>query len=122
MDNETSKEVDNFIVEQQAKFHYTLAGIHHTKISKKGLTWKNNFTAIRAGAPPFFRMENWCKMTEQCDINLNMMRLCTLNPRLSALEATEGMYSFDATTMAPVGTETMIHVLPSDQSGTIHSI
>ena len=29
-------------------------------------------------------MTNWFKITEQCDITLNMMRTCTLNPNLSA--------------------------------------
>ena len=51
-------------------------------------------------------------MTEQCDITLNMMRPCTLNPKLSAFEAMEGMYSFDATPMAPVGTEILMHRKP----------
>ena len=32
--------------------------------------------------------------------------------KLSAFEAMEGMYSFDATPMAPVGTETLIHLKP----------
>ena len=51
-------------------------------------------------------------MTEQCDITLNMMRPCTLNPLLSAFEAMEGMYSFDATPMAPMGTEMLLHLKP----------
>ena len=53
-------------------------------------------------------MENWCKMTEQCDINLNMMLPCTFNHCLSALEAMEGIYSFGATpeidrSFSPIG-------------------
>ena len=40
------------------------------------------------------------------------MRPCTLNPCISALEAMEGMYYFDATPMSPVGTEMMIHLKP----------
>ena len=39
-----------------------------------------------------------------------MMRQCTLNPCLTAFEEMEVMYSFDATPMAPVGTETAIHL------------
>ena len=41
---------------------------------------KNHFSATRAGTPPSFRMANWCRMTEQCDITFNMMRPCTINP------------------------------------------
>eukprot|EP00804_Cyclotella_cryptica_P004778 CCRYP_004861-RA/>CCRYP_004861-RA protein AED:0.43 eAED:0.43 QI:0/0/0/1/0/0/2/0/114 len=43
------------------------------------------------------------------NITLNIFRLCTTNPRLSTYEAMEGMYSFHATPMAPIGTECMIH-------------
>ena len=39
-----------------------------------------------------------------------MMRPCTINPRISALEAMERMYYFDNTPMAPVGTETTTHL------------
>jgi hypothetical protein len=69
--------------------------------------------AIRAGTPKTHRLSNWCKDLEQVDITLNMMRPCTQNPNLSAYEAMEGMFSFDATPMAPIGTECMIHVKPS---------
>ena len=57
-------------------------------------------------------MANWCRMTEQCNITLNMMRLCTINPKLLAFEAMEGTYLFDATPMAPVGTEILMHLKP----------
>ena len=64
MDNETSKDVENFIEEQQAKVQYTPADIHRTKIAElRCRTWKNHFTDIRARAPPSFRMKNWCKLT-----------------------------------------------------------
>ena len=113
LDNETSCDVETFITEQQARIQYTPADMHRTNIAERCLRiWKNLFTAMRAGAPPSFRMANWCRMTEQCDITLNMMRPCTLNPLLSAFEAMKGMYSFDATPMAPVGTEMLMHLKP----------
>ena len=103
LDNETSQDVETFIAEQQAALQYTPADMHRTNIAERACrTWKNHFTAIRAGTPPSFKMANWCRMLEQADITLNMMRPCTLNPNLSAFEAMEGMYSFDATPMAPV--------------------
>ena len=113
LDNETSRDVEDFIADQGAKHQYTPADIHRTNIAERCVrTWKNHFTATRAGTPPSFRMANWCRMCEQCDITLNMMRPCTTNPKLSAFEAMEGMYSFDATPMAPVGTEILMHIKP----------
>jgi hypothetical protein len=113
LDNETSRDVEDFIAEQQASIQYTPADMHRTNIAERAVrTWKNHFTATRAGTAPSFKMANWCKMTEQTDITLNMMRPCTLNPKLSAFEAMEGMYSFDATPMAPIGTEMLMHLKP----------
>jgi hypothetical protein len=113
LDNETSHDVESFITEQQAKIQYTPADMHRTNLAERAVrTWKNHFAATRAGTPSSFKMTNWCKMLEQCDITLNMMRPCTLNPLLSAFEAMEGMYSFDATPMAPIGTEMLMHLKP----------
>jgi hypothetical protein len=114
LDNETSKDVEDFIVEQNAQYQYTPPDIHRTNIAERMIrTWKNHMCAIRAGTPKTHRLSNWCKDLEQVDITLNMMRPCTQNPNLSAYEAMEGMFSFDATPMAPIGTECMIHVKPS---------
>ena len=113
MENQTSKDVETFIVEQQAKVQYTPADIHRTNIDERCChTWKKHLTAVRAGAPQSFCIENWCRTTEQYDITLKMMQPCTLNPCLSAFESMEGMFYFDATPMAPVGTETIIHLKP----------
>jgi hypothetical protein len=40
---------------------------------------------------------------------LNVMHLCCLNPLLSAHKALEGNFLFDATPMAPLGTEILDH-------------
>eukprot|EP00956_Cyclotella_meneghiniana_P020333 scaffold35676_cov69-Cyclotella_meneghiniana.AAC.2 len=114
LDNETSKDVEDFIAEQNAKLQYTPPDIHRTNIAERMIrTWKNHMCAVRAGTPKTYRLSNWCKDLEQVDITLNMMCPCTQNPNLSAHEAMEGMFSFDATPMAPIGTECMIHVKPS---------
>ena len=114
LDNETSKDVESFIANNNASHQYTPPDMHRTNPAERAIrTWKNHFVAIRAGTPSTYRLSNWCKDLEQTDITLNMMRPCTQNPKLSAHEAMEGMFSFDATPMAPIGTECMVHVKPS---------
>jgi hypothetical protein len=114
LDNETSKDVESFIADNNASHQYTPPDIHRTNPAERAIrTWKNHFVSIRAGTPSTYRLSNWCKDLEQTDITLNMMRPCTQNPKLSAYEALEGMFSFDATPMAPIGTECMVHVKPS---------
>ena len=89
--------------------------MHATWHTSHQSTWKNHFLAIRTGVPKIYRLSNWCKDLEQTDITLNMLRPCTQNPKLSAYEAMEGMFSFDAIPMAPIGIECMIHIKPSRQ-------
>ena len=65
MYNRTSKDLENFIAEQQAKVQYAPADIHRTIIVEWCFyTKKNHFTSVRAGALPHFHMENRCKMTK----------------------------------------------------------
>jgi hypothetical protein len=78
-------------------------------------TWKNHFLAGMAGLPNLFFIANWCRLTTQCDATLNMLRPCRQNPLLSAHKALEGSFSFDATPMAPLGTEVLVHMKYNQQ-------
>eukprot|EP00804_Cyclotella_cryptica_P012986 CCRYP_002317-RA/>CCRYP_002317-RA protein AED:0.32 eAED:0.30 QI:0/0/0/1/1/1/3/0/854 len=104
LDNATSKDVEAFTTKNNPKFHYT-PDMHTNPAERVIRTWKNHFAAIHAGAPSTYRLSNWCKDLEQTDITLKMLLPCTTNPLLSAYEAMEGMFSFDRTPMAPIGTE-----------------
>eukprot|EP00804_Cyclotella_cryptica_P025455 CCRYP_017202-RA/>CCRYP_017202-RA protein AED:0.33 eAED:0.21 QI:0/0/0/1/1/1/3/0/788 len=116
LDNEPSHNVELFMKENNAKLQYTPPDIHRTSPAERSTrTWKYHFVAIRAGPLSTYRLSNWCKDLEQTDIMLNMLRPCTTNLKLSAYKAMEGVYSFDATPMAPIGTECMIHVKPTQR-------
>jgi hypothetical protein len=106
MDNETLHEVEKFIQGQQTRLQYTPPDMHRTNPDERAIhTWKNHFLAGFAGLPKSFPIANWCRLTKQCDATLNMLRPCRQIPLLSAHEALEGSFSFDATPMAPLGTE-----------------
>jgi hypothetical protein len=117
MDNETSHEVKKFIQGQQTRLQYTPPDMHRTNPAERAIrTWKNRFLAGIAGLPKSFPIANWCRLTKQCDTTLNMLRPCCQNPLLSAHEALEGSFSFDATPMAPLGTEVLVHMKPNRRS------
>ena len=69
-----------------------------------------------AGLPKSFPIANWCRLTTQCDTTLNMLRPCCQNSLLLAHEALEGSFSFNATPMAPLGTEVLVHIKPNRRS------
>jgi hypothetical protein len=117
MDNKTLHEVENFIHLQQTHLQYTPPDIHHTNPAEHTIcTWKNHFLAGMAGLPKSFSIANWCQLTTQWDATLNMLRPCCQNPLLLAHEALEGSFSFNATPMAPLGTEVLVHTKPNRRS------
>eukprot|EP00804_Cyclotella_cryptica_P013578 CCRYP_012928-RA/>CCRYP_012928-RA protein AED:0.44 eAED:0.45 QI:0/-1/0/1/-1/1/1/0/191 len=71
LDNETSKDVESFIADNNASHQYTPPDIHRTNPAERAIrTWKNHFVAIRAGTPSTYRLSNWCKDLEQTNITL----------------------------------------------------
>ncbi len=79
-------------------------------------TWKKHLLAGIAGLPKSFLIgTNWCCFTTQCNATLNMLCPCCQNPFILAHEVLEGLFSFDATPMAPLGTEVFVHMKPNQQ-------
>jgi hypothetical protein len=116
LDNKTSKDVKALVTTEQTPIQYTPLDIHCTNPTKFAIpTWKNHVLAGIAGLPKSFPIANWCHLTMQCDASLNMLRPCCTNPLLSAHKALEWSFSFDATPMAPVGTEVLVHMKPNQQ-------
>jgi hypothetical protein len=114
MDKEISKDVEDFIQSQQTTLQYTPLDIHCTNSAEQAIrTWKNHFTAGIASLIKSFPLTNWCRLTNQCDYTINMLCPCCQNPLLSAFEAMEGSYLFDATPMAPPGTKVLVHLKPT---------
>ena len=113
IDNETSNDVEDFIAKKQALVQYSPVDNHRTNIAKRSIRrWKCHFGSMRDGTPPTFPLANLCRMVEQCDATLNMLRPCTINPLLSAFEAIQGHYSIDVMPMAPMSTEMLMYIKP----------
>jgi hypothetical protein len=57
--------------------------------------------------------DNMTNFHSGIDSGLNMLHLCCQNSLLSAHEASEGSFSFNATPMAPLGTGVLVHMKPN---------
>jgi hypothetical protein len=113
MDNETSKDVEEFINSQHTTLQYTPPDIHRTNSAERAIrTWKNHFSTGIVSLPKSFPITNWCRCTNQCDTMINMLHPCHQNPLLSSFKAMEGLFSFNATPMAPPG-EVLVHLKPT---------
>ena len=116
MDNETSKEVEDFIQSQQTDLQYSPPGRHCRPAEKAVQTYKACFKSTTASLPPEFPISHWCRLIDQVDFTVNIVRPCRQNPRLSAWEACNGDYHFDSTPIAPPGTAMLMHVKPGNRS------
>jgi hypothetical protein len=95
---------------------YTPLDNHCTNPAKCAIcTWKNYFLAGMAGLPKSFPIANWCHLTMQCNSALNMLCPCCQNPLLLAHKVLKKLFSFNATPMAPLGTEVLVHMKPNQQ-------
>ena len=114
LDNETSKDVETFIASQQADIQYSPPDMHRTNPAERAIqTWKSCKKSSLASVPPEFPISLWCRMCQQVDLSVNIIRKCRQNPLLSAWAAMEGEYHFDATPIAPPGTQLMMHEKPN---------
>ncbi len=116
LDNKTSCSVEAFIAVEQVKIQYTPPDMHCTGPAKRAVhTWKNHCTAGIAGIPSLFSINIWCRLTPQSNMTLNMVHPCCLNPLLSAHKAMDGLFSFDAMPLAPLGTKVLVHLKPTQR-------
>ena len=113
MDNETSKEVENFIQEQNARVQYSPPDRHCAPAEKSVQTFKSAMKSTMASLPEAFPIDNWCSLLPHIELGANIVRACRRNPRLSAWAAMEGDFHFDSTPIAPPGTEMLMHEKPN---------
>jgi hypothetical protein len=96
---------------------YTPPDIHCMNPAERAIRkWKNHFLAGMLGLPKSFPIANRCCLTMQCNATLNMLRPCCQNPLILAHEALEGLFSFNSTPMAPLGTEVLVRMELNQQS------
>ena len=74
LDKEISKEVEDFVLEQQTALQYTPPDMHQQNTAEKAIqTWKMHFKSGLANLPREFPISHWCKLIHQANITLNML-------------------------------------------------
>ena len=110
MDNESPKEIQDFVASRKTDVQFALPDMHHQNAAERAVrTWKNNFIVGLASLHPKFPSANWCRLIPQTKMTLNLICACRQNKALPAKTALYGELYFDAKPMAPPGTKAMIH-------------
>ena len=88
MDNETPKDVEDFIASQNTQQQYTRPDFHRTNPAERALqTYKSCVKSTMASLPPTFPIVYWWRFLSQIDFSVKIVRKCRQNPLLSAWAA-----------------------------------
>ena len=116
LDNECSKLLKDYMSEEGVDYQLTPKGKHSRNAAEKAIqTAKNHFGAGIASTHPDFPVAQWCKLIQQANITLNLMRPSRINPQLSAYAQVFGLYDYSKTPMPPPGMKVLAHILPADR-------
>ena len=118
LDNETSHELENFLVnDKKVTFQYFPTGTHRANRAERCIrTWKNHFIATLATTSPKFPISQWHKLLPLAELTLNCLLPWHPNPAISAYHGLTGAkFDFRAHPIAPAGTAILIHEPPESR-------
>ena len=75
--------------------------------------FKNIFIAGLFSTDENFPLQDWCRLLDQAELTIKMLRPSRLNPILSVYAQLEGSFNFNATPLAPTETKIVVHETPA---------
>ncbi len=110
LDNEASTALKEYNKIHNIDYQLVPPHNHRRNAAERAIrTWKNHFTAGLCSTDEQFPMHLWCRLLNQANITLNMLRPSQRNPKVSAYTMLEGNFDFNKTPMAPPGTKVIVH-------------
>ena len=115
MDNEASTAFKQSITfAWRAKFQLVPPDMHRRNCAERAIcTFKDHFLAILAGVDPSFPPYLWDLLLPQAELTLNLLRLSSINNKISAWEFFHGPFNFNKTPLGPVGCRVLIRAKPT---------
>jgi hypothetical protein len=122
LDNEISNAMRTAITTKKLKYQLADTHDHHANPAERAIgTFKNHFTAILSGCDSKFPPSLWCHLLHQAEITVNLLRPSRINPKLSAYHQVFGIFDFNRTPMAPLGTKAIIYEPKAQRKSTFAS-
>ena len=117
MDNECSPAMMHLIVEEhQQKLQLVPSHDHKTNLAEKVIdTFKCHFIAGLCSLDPLFPLHLWCRLLQDCEDTLNMLRSSRLHPQMSSYNHLEGIIDYNTTPIAPPGLKTLVYETPTQR-------
>jgi hypothetical protein len=96
--------------ELDVQWQLTPTGIHRRNAAERGIhTFKNHLQAGLASTDDNFPLHLWCRLVQQVQLTLNLLRNSRINPQLSAEAQLNGQSDYNKTPIAPPGIRVVIH-------------
>ena len=90
--------------------------LHRRNAAERAIrTVKAHFLAILADVAIDFPRHLWDFLLPQAELTLNLLRQSAANPEISAWEAFNGPFNYNATPLGPLGINVIAHAKPSNR-------
>ena len=84
--------------------------IHQRNSAEQAIrTFKENFIAGLSSSHKDFPLHLWCRLIPHAILTLKLLRQSRMNPNLSGYAQLHGEFNYNATSLAPTGTQVIIH-------------
>ena len=116
LDNEASTAFQADLSAKKIDFQLVPPNIHRRNAAERAIrTFKNHFIAGLSSVHPTFPIQLWCRLLQQAELTLNLLRPSRLNSKLSAYAQLEGAFNFNRTPLVPPGVKTLVYEKPSQR-------
>jgi hypothetical protein len=118
MDNEALAGLKDLLSTKfNLKYQLVPPHIHWCNAAERAIwTFKNHFIAGLCSAADDFLLRLWDKLLLQAELTLNLLRASRVNPTISAYEAINGPFDYNATPLAPPGCKIVVHEKPGQRA------
>ena len=114
LDNECPNVIQKFMREVNENFQLFPPHIHRRNSAEYAIrTFKENFIAGLSSTHKDFPLHIWCRLIPHAILALNLLRQSRMNPKLSGYAQLHGAFNYNATPLAPPGTQVIIHEKPT---------
>ena len=109
-----SNMLNNFMREVNEKFQLVPPHIHcRNSVERTIRNFKEHFISGIASTHKELHLHLWCRLLPHASLTLNLLRQLRMNPKLSGYAQLHREFNYNATPLAPPGTQVIIHETPT---------
>ena len=118
LDHKCSKVFKEYMEEENETFQLMPPHLHRRNTTERAIqTFKNHFRTISfqewCQHTKISPVHLWCRLFPQAIVTLNLLRPSSMNTTLSAHAQLHGLFDFNVTPFAPLGTKVIVHLKPT---------